>query len=229
MGRAKETGDYCSFVDIALPQSIIEAGQRLCNSGFLDQLVPDLSVFNMPITPPPASQPPIMVLTSSPALLPAAEAVEPRLSAVQKRLLPSQERLAQSAPVHAPSPTPSPAPSDAVHSGEVDELTTAADDKDEIEVTAVVKPAKAKGKGKCQASPLPQTQPIKCIKADTILIRFDVPCNQCRADGAECSLQLSSGTHCARCSAPSKHYRCFWTHVNLNGSVKHPDTTNYLR
>ncbi len=56
-----------------------------------------------------------------------------------------------------------------------------------------------------------------------------MPCNRCHADGAECSSQLSSGTRCARCSAPSKHYRCFWTHVNLNGSVKHPDAGNYLR
>ncbi len=224
MGRIKETGEYRSFVDITMPRSIIEASQHLCNSGFLDQLVPDLSV----ITPPLASQLPIMVLTSSPTPLPAAEASEPRLSTMQKRLLCLQECLMQSAPVRAPSAVPSAAPSDAARSAEVDKLATAADDKDEIEVAVVVEPTKAKGKGKHQASPLPQTQPPERIKADTILLQFGVPCNWCHANRAECSSQLSGGTRCACCSAPSKHYCCFWTHVNLNGSIKHLDTTNYL-
>ncbi len=120
-------------------------------------------------------------------------------------------------------------PSDAARSAEVDELATAADDEDEIEVAAVVEPVTTKGKGKRQASPLLQIQPAKRIKADTILLRFDVPCDRCHADRAECSSQSSGGTRCARCSAPSKHYRCFWTHVNLNGSVKHPGANNYLR
>lgn len=148
------------------------------------------------------------------------------MSALQKRLLRLREHLVQSTLVHTPSPAPSAAPSEAACSAKVDGLTTATDDEDEIKVAAVIKPAKTKGKGKHQASPLPQTQLVKCIKADTILLRFNVPCDQCHPDGAECSSQSSGGTRCTRCSAPSEHYCCFWTHVNLNGLVKHPDTTN---
>lgn len=101
-----------------MPRSTIEAGQRLRDSGFLEQLAPDLMIFNMPITPPPASQPPIMTLASSPATLPVAEAVKPRLSATQKQILRLQERLAQSTLVCVPST----APSNAARSAEVNEL-----------------------------------------------------------------------------------------------------------
>ncbi len=130
-----------------MPRLTIEAGQRLHDSGFLEQLPPDPTIFNMPITPPLASQP-ITTLASSPATLPVAEAAKPRLSAAQKQLLCSQERLMQSALVHAPSA----APSDTARSAEVDKLATAADDEDKIEVAAVIKPVKTKGKGKHKAS-----------------------------------------------------------------------------
>ncbi len=111
-----------------MPRLTIEAGQRLHDSRFLEQLPPDLMIFNMPITPPLASQPPITMLASSPAALPVAEAAKPQLSAVQKQLLHSQERLTQSAPVHMPSA----APSDTARSAEADKLATAADDEDEV-------------------------------------------------------------------------------------------------